>query len=95
MPLNVSLDKFDNMCGWKGIWEKAGEVNSTNTYITNGVGVTIAHIMKLFYHNYIYSKSYKKINSFLMSFSRKNLDLVPEKSLPQSFGKSGFHCILP
>jgi hypothetical protein len=34
--LNVSLDvSFNNMKGWKGIREKAEEVNSTKAYITN------------------------------------------------------------
>jgi hypothetical protein len=31
--LNVSLDaSFDNMRGWKGMLEKAGEVNNTKVY---------------------------------------------------------------
>jgi hypothetical protein len=37
MTLKTGLDgSFDNMEDWKGIREKAGEVNSTETYITNG-----------------------------------------------------------
>jgi hypothetical protein len=36
IALNVGLDvSFDNMQDWKGIREKAGEVNSTEVYITN------------------------------------------------------------
>jgi hypothetical protein len=36
MALNVGLDaSLDNMQDWKGIREKAGEVNSTKAYITN------------------------------------------------------------
>jgi hypothetical protein len=38
MALNVDLDiSFDNLLGWKAIQEKAGEVNSTKSYIINHV----------------------------------------------------------
>jgi hypothetical protein len=43
MALNISLDaSFSNMRDWKGIWEKAGEVNSMKAYITNGACGSIA-----------------------------------------------------
>jgi hypothetical protein len=36
MAVNIGLDmSFDNMWDWKGIREKATEVNSTEAYITN------------------------------------------------------------
>jgi hypothetical protein len=36
MALNVGLDtSFVNTQDWKGIRKKAGEVNSTTTYVTN------------------------------------------------------------
>jgi hypothetical protein len=36
MKLNASLDvSFDNMPDWKGMREKAGEVNSTNAHVMN------------------------------------------------------------
>jgi hypothetical protein len=37
MALNVGREaSFDNMWNWKGTREKAGEVNGTKAYITNG-----------------------------------------------------------
>jgi hypothetical protein len=34
MALNFSLSiSFDNMCYWKGIWEKAREINSMKVVI--------------------------------------------------------------
>jgi hypothetical protein len=36
MALNISLDiRFDKMRDWKGIQEKAGEVNSTKAYVVD------------------------------------------------------------
>jgi hypothetical protein len=36
MTLNTGLDaSFDNVQDWKGIREKAGEVNSTKTHVTD------------------------------------------------------------
>jgi hypothetical protein len=37
MALNVGFDiLFDNMQDWKGILEKAGEINSMKANVTNG-----------------------------------------------------------
>jgi hypothetical protein len=42
MALNVGRDiSFDNMWEWKGIRDKAGEVNSTRLPVDFSVGVTL------------------------------------------------------
>jgi hypothetical protein len=62
MALNVGLGvSVDNMQDWKGTWEKAGEVNSRKSYITNGEG-SINHPVGS--HTAIYG--YRHVNAFLL-----------------------------